>query len=365
MNNTFPFSTDAVSSTVLALPMVHAWLSSHSISIDDLRPYLTLWQSSGNPYDYAQTTVGFTKNDTVYGVYQYILGNGTVIGVWVSESKPTTVGEIYTYPSQGGILNWGYTVSSEIAVGHQAQDSSVDGAEYNSSVFSDLSSPPPANCSTYCWMWSNWLGTSNYDWTTGTLPSHPFFLQVIIDYWGGNVGKPTNCGSNSYSSNCVFFQYLDDTTTLSTTSPGVGDWSAGDSITMEWVPPTANCSPAGGVNGNDDWVVELKITDLNTGQYASSGECFPDNAYLQFLEERPQTVVSGTKVIFQNPEFGTHDFWGALDPGATIPLNSGSNTWLVSPMYNTQGTDLAKGTVLNNGAHGSTWSDSWLSSQYP
>ena len=363
LNSSYPFESEAVTSTILAMPTVYEWLTSHSISLDQLRPYLTLWSSEGNPYDYAQTTVGFGDNNTVYGVYQYILPNGTVIGVWVSEGNPKVVGTIYTYPSQSDSVSyWGYTVNNDAAAGHQAQDSNtgMDGAEYNTTVFSDLTSP--SSCGSYCWQWGNWLGTSNYDWTAGP-GANPFFFQVILAYWGSNQGKPTNCGSSSYTSNCVFFQYALDGTTLSTTTPNVGDWSSGDSVTMEWVQPTANCSPAGGVSGSADWVVELKITDTSTSQYTSSGECFPDNQYVQFLEERP--LLSGGNLA-QNPKFGTHDFWGALnDYGTKVALNSGSNTWKLNLFNSGLSAQLVSSTTLSNGAHGSTWSDSWISSSYP
>lgn len=132
---------------------------------------------------------------------------------------------------------------------------------------------------------------------------------------------------------------------------------------MEWTPPTANCSPQGGVSGFEDWVVNLKVTNQATGQYVSYGVCFPDNLYLQFLEERP--LISGTTPA-QNPEFGTHDFSGAVYKGGSwVALNSGPNTWKLN-MYNAAGsTELVSSTTLSNGASGSTWSDSWLSSSYP
>ncbi len=368
LNSSYPFQSEAASSTILALPALSVWLTSHDIAKDQLRPYLSLWSSQGNPYDYAQTTVGFADNNTVYGVYQYILPNGTVIGVWASEGSLKVVESIYTFASQNNSVSYGgSTANNDLAAGHQAQDSNsggsypMDGAEYNTTVFSDLASP--SSCGSYCWDWGNWLGTSNYNWLSSSLPSDPFFFQVILAYWGGNQAEPSNCGSNSYASNCVFFQYALDGTTLLTTTPNVGDWTSGDAVTMEWVQPTANCSPAGGVSGGADWVVELKITNRATGQYTSSGECFPDNQYVQFLEERPG--LSGGHLA-QNPEFGTHNFWGAINNyGNKVALNSGSNTWKLN-LYNTGlTTELVSSTTPSNGAHGSTWSDSWLSSSYP
>lgn len=179
-NDSFPFGADAASSVILALPTFASWLSSHSIPISELRPYLTLWTPSENPYDQSQMTVAFSKNNTVYDVYTYILPNGTVIGVWVSEGTSTVVRKPYTFPSQGDVSNTGFTADNVHAAGHQAQDSNTNGtypmlgAEYNTTVFSDLTKP--SSCSTYCWLWSNWLGTSNYNWNSSTLPSHPFFL---------------------------------------------------------------------------------------------------------------------------------------------------------------------------------------------
>lgn len=368
LNDSYPFQSEARSSTILALPTLSAWLGSHGISIDQLRPYVTLWSSQGNPYDYAQGTVGFADNGTVYKDYDYILPNGTVIGVAVSEGSPEVVAAVSTFPSQDNTLSsTGYTVDSENGAGHQAEGPNsltnyFDGAEYNTTVFSDLTDP--SSCGTYCWYWVNWLGTSNYDWTSGP-GSSPFFFQVELAYWGGNEGEPSNCGSSSYTSNCVFFQYALDSTTLNTytPTPNIGDWAAGDSVTMEWTPPTANCSPQGGVSGFEDWVVNLKVTNQATGQYASYGACFPDNLYLQFLEERP--LISGT-TLAQNPEFGTHDFSGAVYKGGSwVALNSGPNTWKLN-MYNAAGsTELVSSTTLSNGASGSTWNDSWLSSSYP
>ena len=368
-NSSIPFAKDAANSAILSLPTLSSWLSSHSISINELRPYLSVWPSQGNPYDYAQGTVGWTDNNTFYSVYSYILPNGTVIGVWVSQSSPRVVESIYTYPSESsGAAFLGYTKSNVVAAGHQAQDSntgggsSMEGAVMNTTVFSDLTDPSGCTNGNYCWYWGDWLGTSNYGWT-GSVPSDAFFFQVILAYWGGTGSEYSNCGSNSYTANCVFFQYVLDNSSLTTYTPNVGGWTAGDAVQMEWPLPTANCTPQGGVNGAENWVVELKITNLATSQVASYGECFPTNPYVQFLEERPG--ISGS--IPQEPEFGTHDLSAALlnPSGNDIPLNSGSNTWKLN-MYNAaESTELVSSTTLSNGAHTSTWSDTWLSSSYP
>ena len=100
LNNSYPFQSEAASSTILALPALSTWLVSHNISKEQLRPYDTLWSPQSNAYDTPQGTVGFENNDTVYNVYTYILSNATVIGVWVSKENPAFVGSIYTFPSQ-------------------------------------------------------------------------------------------------------------------------------------------------------------------------------------------------------------------------------------------------------------------------
>jgi hypothetical protein len=124
LNNSYPFQSEAASSTILALPGLSTWLASHNISIEQLRPYDTLWSTQSNPYDYPQGTVGFEDNGTVYDVYTYILPNATVIGVWVSEEIPTFVASIYTFPSQPSLSYGGYTTNDDLAVGHQAEASS-------------------------------------------------------------------------------------------------------------------------------------------------------------------------------------------------------------------------------------------------
>lgn len=103
LNNSYPFQAKAATSTILALPTVSAWLGSHDISIDQLRPYDTLWSPESNPYDDPQGTVGFQDNGTVYNVYTYILPNTTVIGVWVSQENAKVVGSIYSFPSQPSV----------------------------------------------------------------------------------------------------------------------------------------------------------------------------------------------------------------------------------------------------------------------
>lgn len=105
LSNSVPFQADAATSVILALPTISAWLSSHSISLNGLKPYLSVWPSQGNPYDYAQTIVSFLKNDTVYGVYSYILPNGTVIAAWVRENSAQHVEKIFTYASESNATN--------------------------------------------------------------------------------------------------------------------------------------------------------------------------------------------------------------------------------------------------------------------
>lgn len=254
----------------------------------------------------------------------------------------------------------------DLTVGHETNASTSNtkyfsAAEYNTTVFSDLTSP--SSCGTYCWQWGNWLGTSNYLWG-GSVPSKPFFFQVILAYWGGNQGEPSDCG-NSFTANCVYFLYGLDSTSLSAYTPNIGGWTAGDSVTMNWATPTQNCTPAGGVTGAEDWTVALKITNDATGQYATHGACFPDNSYLQFFEERP--ILSGGNLA-QNPKFGTHDFSAAVSGTCSstwCPLNSGSDTWKFNLYNNGLVTELASSTTLSNGAKGSTWSDTWISSTYP
>ena len=102
LNDSYPFQSEAASSTILALPALSSWLISHNVSVYLLRPYDSLWSSSGNPYDFPQGTVGF-DNGAVYDVYTYIMPNGTCIGVWISQASPRTVGSIYTFPSQGSL----------------------------------------------------------------------------------------------------------------------------------------------------------------------------------------------------------------------------------------------------------------------
>ncbi len=372
LNNSIAFTADAESSVILSLPTISSWLSSHSIPLSELRPYLSGWPSQGNPYDYAQTTVAFPTNGTLYGVYAYILPNGTVIAAWVSQGSTRSVEKIFTYPSQSNTLSdTGFTVKDHSVVGHQAEDSnsggssSMDGAVMNTAVFSDLTNPSGCTSQNYCWYWANWLGTSNYNYNTSAPPSDAFFFQVILQYWGGTESEPTNCGSYSYTGNCVFFQYVLDDGSLMTTTPGVGGWGA-DSVTYEWPSPTENCSPKGGVTGAEDWWVVLEITNVNTNTVVSSGECFPTNPYVQFLEERSLA----NDHLPQEPEFGYHEFSAALlnPSGNEIPLNSGSNTWAFN-MYNGTSsvykTELVSTTTLDNGASTSTWTDTWLSSTYP
>ena len=100
-NNSFPFQSYALTSHILALPAISAWLASNGYSPSDLRPYLTMYPSVGNPYDFSQGTVG--ENGTTYNVYEYLVTNSTnglVIGAWVAPNSQT-VAKIFTYDTRG------------------------------------------------------------------------------------------------------------------------------------------------------------------------------------------------------------------------------------------------------------------------
>lgn len=100
-NNSFPFQSYASTSHILALPAISTWLASNGYSPSDLRPYLTMYPSSGNPYDFSQGTV--SENGITYYVYEYLVTNSTnglVIGAWVAPSSQT-VAKIFTYDTLG------------------------------------------------------------------------------------------------------------------------------------------------------------------------------------------------------------------------------------------------------------------------
>ena len=100
-NNSFPFASYAETSQILALPAISAWLTAHGYTPLDLRPYLSLYPSGGNPYDFAQGSA--TENGTTYLVYEYLVTNstnGVVIGAWVTPNMQT-VAKIFTYDSTG------------------------------------------------------------------------------------------------------------------------------------------------------------------------------------------------------------------------------------------------------------------------
>jgi len=97
-NNSFPFQSYAANSTILALPAISSWLTANGYSPSDLRPFLSMWPSSGNPYDFSQMTV--TENGTTYLVHQYVVtgsADGLVIGAWVADNSSQTVTNIYTF----------------------------------------------------------------------------------------------------------------------------------------------------------------------------------------------------------------------------------------------------------------------------
>ncbi len=389
-NNSFPFATYALSSHILGLPAVSVWLASHDYSPLALRPYLSLYPAQGNPYDFAEASG--LQNGTAFNIYEYLVTNssvGLVIGVWVSAGDTQAVQsvlKIFTYDTIGanvvgvgatsapssssedtsqGVapLNTGHNDNSSNGVGHQTEDSSLTGsssmygAVYDTQVFSDLSSP--SSCGTECWDWVNWIGASNYSWIGPTYPQYLYFFQAELVYWGGKQSEPSNCGG-SFSSNCEIFQYdLDNGKTLTTYAPGYGGWSSGDSVTLKWVYLDENCA---GKGYNQVNVVEETIDDVSSSTSVSYSRCMPDITYTQFLEEKP--VIGST--LSQNPEFGTHDFTASLinDNGNDIPVNSGSNTWLIT-LVDAEENNLVTCTQLNNGATSSTWSSSWVASTYP
>jgi hypothetical protein len=115
-NNSFPFQGYATNSSILALPAISSWLASTGYSPSDLRPYLSMWPSCGNPYDFSQC--GVTENATNYNVYEYIVtnsgtnpGNGLIIGAWVTANTTQNVAKIFTYDTSGAA---GWQVSSAI-----------------------------------------------------------------------------------------------------------------------------------------------------------------------------------------------------------------------------------------------------------
>jgi hypothetical protein len=101
-DNSFPFQDFASNSSILALPAISSWLSSNGYTPSDLRPYLSMYPSQGNPYDFSQG--GATVNGTSYNIYEYIVTNSTyglVIGAWVGANSTQTVAKIFTYETSG------------------------------------------------------------------------------------------------------------------------------------------------------------------------------------------------------------------------------------------------------------------------
>lgn len=116
-NNTFPFAAYASTSTILALPEISLWLAENNYTIYDLRPYLTLYPSGGNPYDFSQGTA--RENGTTYFIYEYLIVNspvGLVMGTWTNSANSTDVGKIFTYDTCGsGIAYSGLAVDLSIS----------------------------------------------------------------------------------------------------------------------------------------------------------------------------------------------------------------------------------------------------------
>ena len=100
-NNSFPFANYASTSQILALPAISSWLAENNYSVYDLRPYLSMYPSGGNPYDFSQG--GAVVNGTTYYIYEYLVANssvGLVIGAHVTSNS--TVAEIFTYDTCPG-----------------------------------------------------------------------------------------------------------------------------------------------------------------------------------------------------------------------------------------------------------------------
>ncbi len=174
-------------SKMLANPVFRGWLEAHHVNVSWLAPYVTMTKIGVNPYDFSQGNV--TVNGTAYQIYAYLLPNGTAISFWYNGN----VTHIFTYLAVPGLsnnaaeehyvsLSTSENANTECGVGHQVEGSTssysnqvLNGATYKSEVFSVLSSP--SNCgSSLCWYWGNWIGVSNYDWTS-PLPSEPYFFK--------------------------------------------------------------------------------------------------------------------------------------------------------------------------------------------
>lgn len=362
LNASYPFESQASNSRILHLPAVQSWLDQNNYSISDTKPYISLYPSEGNPNDFSDMTI--TKSGVTYYDYLYLLPHSLVVGVWVSEGSTPSVARIYDY-NLTMVVHASFNSGS--GVGMEAEDTSatgtsgMDGAVYSTDVFSDLSSPSPCT-SSYCWAWLDWLGTSNYDWTSTTLPSNPFFFQGEVAYWGGNLGKPSTCGSSSFTSNCIMFQYALDSTSLQTDNTGDGDWGSGDGVSIEWYySSTSNCTPAGGGAGN---TVDEQVEDTTSSTTATDSKCMvANNTYSQFLSEQPGNVFGNPD---ENPEFSTHYLSGNLiNPNNNyIPLNSGQSEITILGYNTNLTTELVSVTSVSNGSTQTTWDQNWIASQY-
>ena len=224
-NNTFPFQEYAQTSSILALPAVSTWLDSRGFVPQLLRPYLSLYPSQSNPYDFSQAEA--TENGTTYYIYEYLVtgsSNGPVIGIWVPVGT-RTVAKIFEYSYVEQVRD-DYSASFQQGAGHEVYDTQLTGSNsmyggiYYSTVFSDLSTPSSCN-PTYCWLLSNWIGVSNYYWITGC-SSNCFFFQGVLRYWGGNIGSGTACNGGSYSTDCAVFEYVLNSGSFQYYWPGVG-----------------------------------------------------------------------------------------------------------------------------------------------
>ena len=354
---------DASTSRILALPKISSWLASHGYSPSDLRPYLTLYPSQGNPYDFAQGAITNT-NGTNFLIYQYLVtnsANNLVIGGWVAANSSQTVAKVFTYENvsliEGTSINTPQWTGQEV---YSSLSGGLQGAGYESQVANDLENPITGCTSSYCWAWDNWLGVSNY-LINGSVPQSPYFFQVELLYWGGNVPEPTTTCGGTFSHNCVVFQDLDGSQTYGTYSPGYGGWTGGTSITFMWSYFPANCL-YGPPSPNN--VVTENVTYGSTT--VSDTFCMPYPVrYSQFFEERPTITISGVPGYALDPEFSSscqcHSFTGYLvDVNGDHSLSDATDRWNLQ-MYDGSYL-LVSASANNNQGTYSTWTDNWQSS---
>lgn len=383
-NNSFPFQNYISSSKILSLTAVKSDLSTYAgisnAATSNLRPYLSLYPSVGNPYDFAQGIVGNKKTNTLYYVYEYVVpASGLIIGFWITPTSPRHVEHVFTYdenprssitvadqPVQSSYLSplSGSVVKSTKEVGYESYQSTYyTGAIMTTSVFGNLKQPSGCLGYSTCWLWENWIGFSDYDWVSSA-PSNPWLFVAAIEYWGGNVGQSsTDCASSSSFSpqNCNAFVYYQGSTSSKTYNPGVGGWTGGDGVSMEWYVVQGPCILPSGYSGT---IYGESITDTTTSAYSSFAACMysTNYYYTQFFEQRP--IIGST--VYENPEFGTHYFYACLGQSTcSYPIDpSGSIIERVN-LYNTGKTALlVSASGLTSGSTSSTWSDTWSNSGF-